>query len=72
MKPYKCDFCNDLRNIQPASYIGGGSDEFKKWIEKAREEKKFILDLVDKLVIVDKCLKCGYEFTVEDYDSYKI
>ena len=72
MKPYKCDFCNDLRNIQPASYIGGGSDEFKKWIEKARKEKKFILDLGDKFVIVDKCPKCGYEFTEEDYDSYKI
>ena len=72
MKPYGCDFCNDLRNIEPASYIGGGDEEFKKWIEKAREEKKFILDLGDEFAIVDKCPKCGYEFTEEDYDSYYI
>lgn len=72
MKSCGCEFCNDLRNIEPASYIGGGDKEFKEWIDKAREEKKFILDLGDKFAIIDKCPKCGYEFTEEDYDIYAI
>ena len=70
MKIYGCKFCNDLRNIEPASDISGDDDNFKKWINKAIEKKKFILVLKDKFVIVDKCPKCGYGFTEEDYDSY--
>ena len=66
-----CDFCTDLRNIEPAKYIGGGNDKFKEWIKKAREQKKFILDLGDKFAIVDECPMCGYEFTADDYDSYE-
>lgn len=72
MKPCGCEFCNDLRNIQPASYIGGGDKEFKEWIMKAREQKKFIWDLGDEFAVVDKCPKCEYEFAEEDYDSYCI
>ena len=71
MKEYGCDFCTDLRNIEPAKYIGGGDNEFKEWIRKAREQKKFILDLEDEFVIVDKCPVCGYEFIEADYDSYR-
>ena len=71
MKKCKCDFCTDLRNIEPAKYISGGSDEFKEWISKAKEQKKFILDLGDKFAIVDECPMCGYKFTEEDYDSYE-
>ena len=71
MKTYGCEFCNDLRNIEPAKYIGGGNDEFKKWINKAREQKKFVLDLGDKFTIVDECPMCGYKFTEEDYDNYE-
>jgi len=70
MKSYGCDFCNDLRNIEPASYISGGDEEFQKWINEAREQKKFILDLGDKFAIIDECPKCGYKFTEEDYDNY--
>lgn len=71
MKEYGCDFCTDLRNIEPAKYIGGGDEEFKERISKAREQKKFILDLGDKFAIVDECPMCGYKFTEEDYDSYE-
>ena len=67
-----CEFCRDLRNIQPASFIGGGDEEFRKWIEEARKHKKFILNLRDKFVVVDECPMCGYEFTEEDYDSYSV
>lgn len=70
MKPCGCNFCNDLRNIEPAKYIGGGDEEFKKWIETAKEHKKFILCLKNKFMIIDNCPECGYEFTKEDYDSY--
>lgn len=70
MKQSGCDFCNDLRNIQPAKFVGGGNKTFKEWITKTMEEKKFLVDLGDKFAIVDKCPMCGYEFTEEDYDSY--
>ena len=66
-----CDFCNDLRNIQPAKYIGGEDEEFEKWIEKAREAKQFILVMDDGFYIIDKCPVCKYVFTEDDYDSYK-
>ena len=70
MKSCGCDFCNDLRNIEPAKYIGGGDEEFKEWIEKEKKQKNFILDLGDKFAIIDRCPECGYKFTEEDYDSY--
>ena len=70
---YGCDFCNDLRNVEPASYIGGGDEEFRKWIEEARKKKQFLLDLGNgEFSIIDKCPKCGYIFTEEDYDYYDI
>lgn len=64
-----CDFCSDLRNIEPAKYIGGGDMTFQKWINKAREKKKFILETKDEFVVVDECPVCGYKFTEEDYDG---
>lgn len=70
MKSYGCVFCNDMRNIQPASYINSDDSEFRKWIGKARAKKKFILNLRDEFVVIDKCPQCGYEFTEEDYNSY--
>ena len=70
MKSYGCIFCNDMRNIQPASYIDGDDSEFKIWIGKARVKKKFVLNSRDKFFVVDKCPQCGYEFTEEDYNSY--
>jgi len=65
-----CDFCNDLRNIEPAKYIGGGDDDFKKWIAIARVEKKFIQHVPEGLLKVTECPVCHHTFTDEDYDSY--
>lgn len=70
-----CDYCNDLRNVEPAKYIGGGDEELKAFIAKARENKKFISITRQRngvvfFEIVDKCPMCGHEFTEEDYDSY--
>ena len=74
MKPCGCGFCNDLRNIEPAKYISGGNDEFKKLIAEAKEKKQFVYHWNDDeytyFAIVDKCPECGYEFTEEDYDDY--
>ena len=74
MKSYGCCFCNDLRNIEPAKYIGGGNKETKEFLDKAKAEKKFIhhydINGVTVMEVTDKCPNCGYEFTEEDYDSY--
>ena len=35
MKPCGCSFCNDLRNIEPAKYTGGGADVLKAFIKEA-------------------------------------
>ena len=79
MKPCGCEYCNDLRNISPAKYIGVDNlpkdDDIRIFIEDAAKNKKFIWDTFDEnddpiFVIVDKCPLCGYEFDEEDYDSY--
>lgn len=79
MKPCGCKFCNDLRNIQPAKYIAlaneekrefNADDELRKFIDEAKENKKFLLFEKNKIFIVDKCPVCGYVFDEEDYDSY--
>ena len=79
MKPCGCEYCNDLRFISPAKYIGVSNlpkdDETRIFVEEAAKNKKFISDTFNKdgnhvLIIVDKCPVCGYEFNEEDYDSY--
>lgn len=67
-------FCNDLRNIEPAKYIGSDDEELQKFCKEADNKKKFIYHYKDGehtiFVIIDKCPNCEYEFTEEDYDSY--
>lgn len=74
MKAHGCEFCNDLRNIEPAKYIGGGDDKLKQFIDKAKENKQFVYhystDDGTVFEVIAKCPVCGYEFTEEDYDSY--
>ena len=74
MKPCGCEFCNNLINIEPAKYIGGGDEDLKAFIDKAHENKQFIYHYKVKggtmFVVVDECPVCGYAFTEEDYDSY--
>lgn len=70
MRPCGCEFCTDLRYVTPAKLIDSDSVRFQEWIKPAREQKKFILVLGDSLEIIDKCPKCGYEFTENDYDNY--
>ena len=79
MKSCGCEYCNDLRHISPAKYIGVDNlpkyDDARIFIEDAANNKKFIWATFDEnddriFVIVDKCPLCGYEFDEEDYDSY--
>jgi hypothetical protein len=70
MKQHGCDFCNDLRNVEPAKYVGGGDENFKKQIEHAKKQKKFLLDTGSEFIVIERCPVCGYKFTEEDYDSY--
>lgn len=65
-----CDFCRDLRNIQPASYVDGGDDEFQEWIKKCRECKAFIIMGKEFFTATHECPVCGKIFTDGDYDSY--
>lgn len=68
-----CDFCEDLRNIEPASYLGGGDEEFQSWIREMRKKKAFIwvrsTDDGYELSAVKKCPVCGHVFTEEEYDE---
>lgn len=42
---YKCEFCTDLRNLQPAKYISGDDEKFLEWIAKARKKiEKIYMD----------------------------
>jgi len=74
-----CEWCNDLRNIEPANFIGlgdGASEKSKQILEDAIKNKNFITHFHDEegnfwVGVVDKCPVCGYEFTEEDYDSYQ-
>lgn len=74
MKSCGCMFCNDLRNIEPAKYIGGGDKELQDFCKEADIKKQFIYHYKDGeymvFAIVNKCPECGYEFTEEDYNSY--
>ena len=74
MKSCGCDFCNDLRNIEPAKYIGGGDKELQKFLKEADDKKQFIYHFRDGedmvYAIVNECPECGHEFTEEDYDMY--
>ena len=40
MKSCGCKFCNDLRNIEPAKYIGGGDEDLQKFLKEAANDKK--------------------------------
>lgn len=68
-----CDFCEDLRNIEPASYLGGGDEEFQSWIREMRKKKAFIwvrsADDGYELSAVEKCPVCGHVFTEEEYNE---
>lgn len=74
MKQCGCIFCNDLRNIEPAKYIGSDDEELQDFLNEANDKKKFIYHFRDSdnmiFVKINKCPECGYEFTEEDYDSY--
>lgn len=68
-----CNFCTDLRNIEPASYIGC-SDGDPEWLIEAKKKKQFIYHHFDNgnqyFVVIEKCPVCGHVFTEEDYDDY--
>lgn len=69
----KCDFCTDLRNIEPASYISCSNGD-PDWLIDAKKNKQFIIPYRKNdeqyFVIVDRCPVCGHVFTEEDYDDY--
>lgn len=69
----ECDFCTDLRNIEPAAYISCSYGD-PEWLIEAKKNKQFIMPYRKNgeqyFVIVDKCPVCGHVFTEEDYDEY--
>lgn len=66
-----CDFCNDMRYIEPAGFISLVDDEeAEQFFKDAHKRKKFVLETEEAFYEVDECPRCGYKFTEEDYDSY--
>ncbi len=70
-----CDWCNDLRNIEPAKYIDIYDEEAKQWLVEQDKLKHFIY--IDRsnpetihMIALLECSRCGHVFTREDYDSY--
>ena len=72
MKYGGCNFCDDIRNIEPAKFIScdGTDKEQVKFLEMAKKEKKFLWFADKYVAIVDECPVCGYKFTEDDYDDY--
>lgn len=67
-----CEYCHNPALIMPASYLGGGSKEFRKWVQEAQNQKKFLFQVErEKYTIIDKCPFCHYKFTEEDYDDFR-
>lgn len=67
-----CEWCEDLRNVQPARYIGTDEPELKAWLEQRDKEKQFvyIYHKENCFYVVTECPYCHHVFTAEDYDSY--
>lgn len=70
----ECDFCSDMRNIEPAKYISAANGEDPEWLVDAKKKHQFIYHYWDDgnqyFAVVDKCPVCGHIFTEEDYGSY--
>ncbi len=71
-----CDYCNDLRNVEPARYISfsDADCEANKELRKLDKEKKFIHHFIYEgeriFEVVEKCPICEIVFTDEMYDNY--
>lgn len=73
-----CEWCNDLRNVEPAKYIGfaGGNDP--DWLIDAKKRKAFLYfqkeaDGSTTWYELINCPYCGQQFegNEELYDSYE-
>lgn len=69
-----CDFCSDMRNVEPARYIATNDKEISEFLKEADSQKKFIYHWHEGIEIVfamiDECPVCGHKFTEEEYVSY--
>lgn len=73
-----CEWCSDLRNVEPAGYIGCNDPEMEAWLKKEHEQKHFIFirkfeyqgEYYKVPEVILECPHCGHKFTEEDYDDY--
>lgn len=70
-----CEWCKDLRNVEPACYIGAKGPKLKAWLEEHHRLKHFIcIDYsnpdVPCLFHIQQCPVCHHVFTEEDYEEY--
>ena len=73
-----CDYCTDLRFIEPAKdvYVDDGKGNLVNWLKEAREKKRFIEavfkdGVVYGFYVIDCCPKCFYKFTESDYNKFE-
>ena len=72
-----CKYCEDLRYIEPAKYIGMSGGDDPDWLKKAKQEKKFLEAVYDEhrhltgFYVVNECPICGQALTPELYDEYE-
>lgn len=71
-----CDWCEDLRHIEPAKYISFTGED-PKWLVEAKERKAFLSfvkedDGSTTWYEIIKCPYCGQQFegNEELYDKY--
>lgn len=67
----KCDFCSDIRIIEPAKdiFLKTQNKERLEWLKDKQDKKKMIMFVDGALLEVNYCPICGYKFTEEDYDN---
>lgn len=72
-----CEWCNDLRNAQPAKYISAADGADDDWLIEAKKRKAFLFCRKENgsttWYELFNCPYCGQQFkgNEELYDSYE-
>lgn len=71
-----CEWCSDLRNVEPAGYVGCGDPEARAWLKEQHKQKHFLtfkwVEGAEHPIpfVILECPYCHHKFTEKDYDDY--